>query len=106
LTLEEFEDLSPAELSLLFEKDVEHKQDKVTIAFRSSCEVMRIQTMYLINVQVKKESQIWQQQKFMPFTWDDKEVKKQSVEEMKQIMFGIARTQNKKVNKDKLKPKK
>ena len=104
--MQEFDDLSPGELTMLFEKDVKSKQEEVTIAFRSQCEVMRIQTMYLVNIQVQKKHQQWETNKFMPFTWDDKKVKKQSMEEMKQIMLGIANVQNKRVDKDKLKPKK
>ncbi len=33
----------------------------------------------------------------MAFPWDSKEIKKQSVEEMKHILMGVARVQNKKV---------
>lgn len=61
-------------------------------------ETMRLSTMILNNANLKKESRYSDPKKFMPFPWD-KEAKKQTVDEMKSILMGIAASQNKKVKK-------
>ena len=65
-----------------------------------SYEVMRLQTMILNNPNLKKQDRYSDPKKFMPFPWDkDVLKKKQSVEDMKSILLGIAARQNKKVKK-------
>lgn len=64
---------------------------------RVTFDSMRLQTLYLVNIQMEKKHHITDVRKLMAFPWDSKEIKKQSVEEMKHILMGVARVQNKKV---------
>lgn len=59
-------------------------------------ERMRLQTMLLINVHIKKEKQFKSPKRFLPFPWDEdeyknpKDVQKQSVDEMKGVLMALA----------------
>ena len=97
LSVEEFYMLSPAEYYFAMREFGKQKEQDMQIQY----EVMRQQTMYLINIQVKESSRIYELERFMPFSWDKKQKRKQTVEEMKQIMMSIARRQNKSVKKHK-----
>lgn len=61
---------------------------------------MRLQTMILNNPNLKNQDRYSDPTKFMPFPWDkDVPKKKQSTEEMKSILLGIAARQNKNIKK-------
>ena len=87
----EFYDLSPVEFYYAMEEYSEIQKEKHRIVFDS----MRLQTVFLLNVQLAKKDKISDVTKLMKFPWDKeqpKEVRKQSVEEMKQVLMGIVKS--------------
>lgn len=65
--------------------------------YRTTYDSMRLQTFFLLNVQLERKNQIKEVEKLISFPWDKKNsepVKKQSVEEMKQILIGITKKSN------------
>lgn len=83
----EFYRMSPVEFHYAL-KDVQQREQ---CHYETMFESMRIQTLYLWNIQVAKTDRIFDLQKFMPFVWDKKRsAKKQTVEEQKQILLQIA----------------
>jgi hypothetical protein len=78
--------MSPVEFYYAL-KDVRQREQ---CHYETTFESMRVQTMYLWNIQVDPKHRIHDAQKFMPFIWDKKRpVKKQTVDEMKQILQTI-----------------
>lgn len=94
LSVLEFDELTPRE----FTHSIQELNKKEELGVHLAYETMRISTMILNNANLKKNDRYSDPKKFMPFPWD-KANKKQSVEDMKNIMLGIASTQNKKVKK-------
>jgi hypothetical protein len=68
-------------------------------------ESMRLQTVHLVNVHLKRGHQIRKLTRLMTFPWDEpiseytKNPKKQTMEEMKEIMLKFAERQNKAIKK-------
>lgn len=66
LNLDEFLQLSPNELYHALLK----KKDEVEMRHRFELETMRLQTFYLINVQLPRKSQIATPKELMKFEWE------------------------------------
>lgn len=63
--------------------------------YRTTYDSMRLQTWFLLNIQLSKKDKIKDAQSLMTFSWDKmetKDVKQQSVEEMKSVLKGIVQT--------------
>ena len=76
LGVQEFLDLTPAEFAPILEACSKARETEI----RSTYEAMRLQTMFLINVQIKKSQRIWDPLKFMPLPWD-KEISDDDLED-------------------------
>lgn len=88
LSWDEFLELSPIEFHWAL-KDSNMREFNLQ---RSIFEAMRIQTVHLMNISGKSlKREITNPQQWMPFVWEKttKSVKKQSVEEMKEILLSI-----------------
>lgn len=95
MSVAEFYDLSPVEFFYSMEEYGERQMTYHKVVYDS----MRLQTFFLVNLQLARKDKIKDVHKLMPFPWDkeqSKEVKKQSVEEMKQILLGIVKSVKKK----------
>lgn len=95
MSVSEFYDLSPVEFYYAME---EYSEIQMT-HHKTTYDSMRLQTVFLLNVQLSKKDRIREVTQLMKFPWDKEVVKgekKQSVEEMKQILLGIAKTVKKK----------
>lgn len=77
ITLEEFNNLTPAELSELM---YEHSEVK-TSEFRRDVSYQRLFTVFLINTQLKKEHQITNPKRLYTFEWEE-ELTDEQVEEL------------------------
>lgn len=95
LSLKEFEDLTPRELDFALKDKMRQEEDN----YKTQWEVMRVQTMILLNPHLQKAHMHKSPEKFMPLPWDKKDsewkkpedVRKQSVGEMKSILMGMAK---------------
>lgn len=91
MPFEVFLELSPKEFfSALYEKE-KHEADMVLAQIKSICNVIRLQTFHLVNVQLPKGKQVRDVKQLMKFEWD-KARPAQTVEEMKGIMKAIAQS--------------
>jgi hypothetical protein len=88
--------MSPIEFYYAMEEYSERKMVDARVIYES----MRLQTYFLIDIQLSKGHKLKGVTKLMKFPWDienkPQEVKKQSMEEMKQVLKGIVNTFKKK----------
>jgi hypothetical protein len=94
LSVSQMDDLTPVELHYGLVDFFERNEQLIKADF----ERMRLQTMYLVNIQVRKEDQKQDVTKFMPLPWDEKKkqsIEKQSVDDMKNTLLSIAKRVNK-----------
>jgi len=71
---------------------MEEYSEKQMMAQRTVYESMRLQTFFLINIQLSQKDRMKEVTKLMSFPWDKeqkKEVKTQSVEEVKTVLKNI-----------------
>lgn len=67
---------------------------------RTTYNSMRLQTMVITNMFVKRGNQIKDPRQLFHFPWDDeKSQEKQTVEEMKNMLYTIAAAQNRRIKK-------
>ena len=72
LTREQFFDSTPLEIFLLFKINNEKKRNEFIATQRAMFESMRLQTLYLINIQLERKDRYKHPEKLMPFEWDQK----------------------------------
>jgi hypothetical protein len=96
MSVTEFYQLSPIEFYYSMEAYSDERMDEKKTAY----EVMRLQTFFLLNIQLAKKDKIKEVQKLMPFPWDKEKINnvvpKQSVEEMKVVLKNIVQAFKKK----------
>ncbi len=67
LSRREFYDLTPIDFNYACDKFLEEKESNMKIAY----DCMRLQTLYLINIQLASENKITDPRELMHFYWDE-----------------------------------
>jgi len=91
ITSEEFYDMSPVEFYYAIQAVSEQRQNVQMADTRERYEMMRLQTVLLINHQIGREVryQYKNVEDLIKFRWEEGISKKQSVDEMKRTLLGI-----------------
>jgi hypothetical protein len=66
LGVQEFLNLTPAEFAPILEASRKRRETEI----RNTWEAMRLQTMFLVNIQLQKKDRVTNAEKFMPLPWD------------------------------------
>ncbi|KKK92321.1 hypothetical protein LCGC14_2704100 [marine sediment metagenome] len=85
-------DLSRKDFHKALKDDLKQKEEIIKVITRSISEVIRLQTIHLMNVQLAVADQILTEEKMkkiFPFPWDSEE-KEQTVKTMKTLAKSIA----------------
>lgn len=86
-----FLELTPVEFFAAVKSKEEYDGYAVKSVIRHVCETMRLQTHWLVNIQLPKNKKIKNPRQMMRFLWDDEIIKpSQTREEMKSVMKAIA----------------
>ena len=97
ISVSAFLDLTPKEFFLALKDRSEYDVDVVEGTLKPICESIRLSTLKLINVQLKRSDQITNPRKLWVHYWEKRVFKKpQTREEMKSVMKSIARAYKKK----------
>lgn len=85
MSADAFTDISPREFYLALKDDAQTKQEQAKIV----CETLRMQTWYLVNLELPQHKRIRKPRHLMSFPWDERMVA-QTPEEMRRMFRLIA----------------
>jgi len=100
ITDEQFYDMTPVELHYAFEDFNELEENRIRVGY----ERMRLQTMFLVNTQIRREKQFTNPKKLMKFKWD--KLQEQTTDEISNKVKSLAEIFKGRVKVKKKKPKK
>ncbi len=83
---EEYLKLTPIEFFHALNQRHKKEEDLILNIVRPICESVRMSTLYLFNIQVRKKDRIRNVKKLMVFPWERKYTKPQTLKEMKGVM--------------------
>ena len=102
ISVEDFYKLSPKEFYYALKAKREEDTAKIELDIKQRYEVARFQAMLVINPTLKRGNQLKDPKDLIVFSWEkDEKEGKQSIDEMKAVMMGVARRQNRKSKKEK-----
>ena len=96
--MNEFFQLSPKEFYFAVKVKNERETERIKFNHQRQYEIARFHAVLVINPTLKKSDQIKDPSAQYPFPWE-KKAEPQTMEQMKMIMMGIARTSKKKKSK-------
>ena len=95
ITIDAFYDMTPKQFYYMLQARRDWEEQRVKHEMQVAYEVERLGCVMVINSQLKKKDQYKDVQDLIRFAWEGAEPKKQSVDEMKGILLGIASSSKK-----------
>ena len=93
ITVSEFYRMSPKEFYYALKVKRESEIQKLEFEFKRDYEVARFHALLVINPTLEKGKQLKSPRQLVSFAWEKEEVEeKQSMEQMKSLLMGIARS--------------